>query len=86
MLPEQWMLSGGPHVQRASRVWCPWRRTLAYLAVPRMLAFIQQGIGYLVCARYHLDHDNTEVDSIEIGLVLLMDSISKKVGSYNAVG
>ena len=51
-----------------------------------MLAFIQQGIGYLVWARYHLDPENTEVDSIEIGLVLLMDSISKKVGSYNAVG
>ena len=80
------MLSGGPHVQRASRVWSPWRRTLAYLAVQRMLAFIQQGIGCLECARYHLDPENTEVDSTEIGLVLLMDSISKKVGSYNAVG
>lgn len=80
------MLSGGPHMQRASRVWCPWRRTLAYLTVPRMLAFIQQGIGCLVCARYHLDPENTEADSAETGLVLLMDSISKKVGSYNAVG
>lgn len=65
----------------------PGGRTLAYLAVPkRMLAFIQQGIGCLVCARYHLDPENTEVDSAETGLVLLMDSISKKVGSYNAVG
>ena len=80
------MLSGGPHVHRASRVWSPWRRTLAYLAVQRMLAFIQQGIGCLECARYHLDPENTEVDSTEIGLVLLMNSISKKVGSYNAVG
>lgn len=79
------MLSGGPHVQRASHVWSPWRRTLAYLTVQRMLAFIQQGIGCLECARY-LDPENTEVDSTEIGLVLLMDSISKKVGSYNAVG